>query len=30
MATYFGAIIKSLVNYIIMTPVGKMLGGGFQ
>ena len=27
MATYFGAIIKSLVNDIIMPPVGKMLGG---
>ncbi|MDX1653194.1 MAG: large-conductance mechanosensitive channel protein MscL [Brumimicrobium sp.] len=27
MATYFGAIVKSLVNDIIMPPVGKMLGG---
>ena len=27
MATYFGAIIKSLVNDIIMPPVGKMLDG---
>lgn len=27
MATYFGAIIKSLVNDVIMPPVGKMLGG---
>ena len=27
MATYFGAIIKSLVNDIIMPPVGKMLSG---
>ncbi len=26
MATYFGAIIKSLVNDIIMPPIGKMLG----
>ena len=27
LATYFGAIIKSLVNDIIMPPIGKMLGG---
>jgi len=27
MATYFGAIIKSLVNDIIMPPVGKLMGG---
>lgn len=27
MATYFGAIVKSLVNDIIMPPIGKMLGG---
>ncbi len=27
MATYFGAIIKSLVNDIIMPPIGKILGG---
>lgn len=27
MATYFGAIVKSLVNDIIMPPVGKLLGG---
>ena len=27
MATYFGAIIKSLVNDIIMPPVGELLGG---
>ncbi len=27
MAVYFGAIIKSLVNDIIMPPVGKLLGG---
>lgn len=27
MATYFGAIIKSLVNDIIMPPVGRLLGG---
>jgi len=27
MATYFGAIIKSLVNDIIMPPVGMLLGG---
>lgn len=27
MATYFGAIIKSLVNDVIMPPVGKMIGG---
>lgn len=27
MALYFGAIIKSLVNDIIMPPVGKLLGG---
>ncbi len=26
MATYFGAIIKSLVNDIIMPPIGKLLG----
>lgn len=26
MATYFGAIIKSLVNNIIMPPVGKLIG----
>jgi large conductance mechanosensitive channel len=27
MATYFGAIVKSLVNDIIMPPIGKVLGG---
>jgi large conductance mechanosensitive channel len=27
MATYFGAIIKSLVNDVIMPPVGQMMGG---
>lgn len=27
MATYFGAIIKSLVNDIIMPPIGMLLGG---
>lgn len=27
MATYFGAIVKSMVNDIIMPPVGKLLGG---
>ncbi len=27
MATYFGAIIKSLVNDIIMPPIGKLMGG---
>lgn len=27
MATYFGAIVKSLVNDIIMPPIGKMMGG---
>lgn len=27
MATYFGAIIKSLVNDIIMPPIGNLLGG---
>lgn len=27
MATYFGAIIKSLVDDIIMPPIGKLLGG---
>jgi large conductance mechanosensitive channel len=27
MAVYFGAIIKSLVNDIIMPPIGKLLGG---
>lgn len=27
MATYFGAIVKSLVNDIIMPPIGKLLGG---
>ena len=27
MATYFGAIIKSLVSDIIMPPIGKLLGG---
>jgi len=27
MATYFGAIIKSLVNDIIMPPLGKVIGG---
>jgi len=27
MATYFGAIIKSLVNDIIMPPIGKLIGG---
>ncbi|PHR44642.1 MAG: large conductance mechanosensitive channel protein MscL [Fluviicola sp.] len=26
-ATYFGAIVKSLVNDVIMSPIGKMLGG---
>lgn len=27
MATYFGAIIKSLVNGVIMPPIGMLLGG---
>lgn len=27
MATYFGAIVKSLVDDVIMPPIGKMLGG---
>lgn len=27
LATYFGAIVKSLVNDILMPPIGKMLGG---
>lgn len=27
MATYFGAIIKSLVNDILMPPLGKVMGG---
>lgn len=27
MATYFGAIVKSLVDNIIMPPIGKLLGG---
>ena len=27
LVTYFGAIIKSLVNYIIMPPIGQFLGG---
>ncbi len=27
MATYFGAIVKSLVNDVIMPPVGLLLGG---
>src|SRR5690554_4520248 len=27
MATYFGAIVKSLVDDIIMPPIGKILGG---
>lgn len=27
MATYFGAIVKSLVNDIIMPPVGMLMGG---
>jgi len=27
MAVYFGAIIKSLVNDIIMPPIGKLMGG---
>lgn len=27
MATYFGAIVKSLVNDIIMPPIGKAMGG---
>ncbi len=27
MATYFGAIVKSLVNDIIMPPIGRLLGG---
>ena len=27
MATYFGAIIKSLVNDILMPPIGKIMGG---
>ena len=27
MATYFGAIVKALVNDIIMPPVGKLIGG---
>ena len=27
MATYFGAIVKSLVNDILMPPIGMLLGG---
>lgn len=27
LATYFGAIVKSLVNDIIMPPLGKLIGG---
>ena len=27
LATYFGAIVKSLVNDILMPPIGKILGG---
>jgi large conductance mechanosensitive channel len=27
MATYFGAIVKSLVNDIVMPPIGKLIGG---
>lgn len=27
MATYFGAIVKSLVSDIIMPPIGKLIGG---
>lgn len=27
MATYFGAIVKSLVDDILMPPIGKLLGG---
>jgi large conductance mechanosensitive channel len=27
MATYFGAIVKSLVDDIIMPPIGKLIGG---
>ena len=27
LATYFGAIVKSLVNDVIMPPVGILLGG---
>ncbi len=27
LATYFGAIVKSLVNDILMPPLGKLLGG---
>lgn len=27
MATYFGAIVKSLVNDIIMPPIGQIIGG---
>jgi len=27
LATYFGAVVKSLVNDIIMPPIGKLLGG---
>lgn len=27
MATYFGAIVKSLVNDVFMPPIGKLLGG---
>ncbi|GAB4257008.1 MAG: large-conductance mechanosensitive channel protein MscL [Vicingaceae bacterium] len=27
MATYFGAIVKSLVNDILMPPIGKIMGG---
>lgn len=27
MATYFGAIVKSLVNDVIMPPIGMLLGG---
>lgn len=27
LATYFGAIVKSLVDHIIMPPIGKLMGG---
>lgn len=27
LATYFGAIVKSLVNDVLMPPIGKLLGG---
>ena len=27
MATYFGAIVKSLVNDVIMPPIGQLIGG---